>query len=173
MSPSLKYGLLAAAGTAVWLLLAYALGLHTTHIAIGHYVNYGAEVFLLLALWRVLHRELHAENRYWLPVWLGLLRGMGTALVAAMGVYIFLTLYLTFLNPYYPDHYLDWRVTAMRAAGDPEEAVRAMARAYRWSTGPIGLPLTVAGVYLLFAVVASPLLTLWLNWRRKELAPIR
>ena len=28
-------------------------------------------------------------------------------------------------------------------------------------------------VYLLFAVVASPLLTLWLNWRRKELAPIR
>lgn len=173
MSPSFKYGLLAAAGTSVWLLLAYAFGLHTTHVAIGHYVNYGAEVFLILAVWRVLHQELHGKNRYWLPVWLGLLRGMGTALVAAMGVYVFLSLYLTFLNPYYPTLHLDWRVATMRAAGEPEEQVRAMARAYTWSTGPIGLPVTVAGVYLLFAFIASPLITLWLNWRRKELAPIR
>ena len=173
MSSSLKYGLLSAGGTRLWLLLAYAAGLHTTHIAFGHYVNYGAEVFLVLALWRTLHQELHGKNLHWLPVWLGLLRGMGTALVAAMGVYIFLSLYLTFLNPYYPLLHLDWRVSVMRAAGESEEQVLAMARAYRWSTGPIGLPLTVAGVYLLFAVIASPLLTLWLNWRRKELAPIR
>jgi hypothetical protein len=173
MSLSLKYGLLAAVVTGLWLLLAYALGLHTTHIAVGHYANYGAEIILLLALWRTLHQELHGRNHYWLPVWLGLLRGMGTALVAAMGVYVFLSLYLTFLNPYYTLLHLDWRVSAMRAAGETEEQVRAMARAYTWSTGPTGLPVTVAGVYLLFAVVASPLLTLWLNWRRKESAPIR
>jgi hypothetical protein len=173
MSPSLTYGLLAAGATGLWLLLAYVLGLHTTHIAAGNYFNYGAEIFLLLALWRVLHRELHGRDLHWLPVWLGLLRGLVTALVAAMGVYIFLTLYLTFLNPYYPLLHLDWRVAEMRAAGEPEEQIRAMARAYNWSTGPVGLPVTVAGVYLLFAVVASPLLTLWLNWRRKQPPPIR
>ena len=42
------------------------------------------------------------------------------------------------------------------------------ASAYRWSTGPVGLPITIAGVYLVFAFIASPILTLWLNWRRKE-----
>lgn len=168
MSPSLKYGLFAAAGTSLWLLLAYALGLHSTHIALGHYANYGTEVILVLALWRTLHREVHSGTRYWLPVWLGLIRGMLTALVAAMGVYLFLSLYLNFINPPYADLYLEWRVGVMRAAGEPEEQVRALARAYRWSTGPVGLPVSIIGVYLLFGFIASPLLTLWLNWRRKE-----
>lgn len=172
MHSVLKHGLLAAGATSLWLLLAWALGLHSTHIALGHYVNYGAEVFLVFALWRCLHRELHGENRYWLPVWLGLIRGLLTSLVAALGVTIFLSLYLNFLNPAYPDLHLEWRVAAMRAAGEPEEQVRAMARAYRWSTGPVGLPVTVIGVYLLFGFIASPLLSLWLNWRRKETAHV-
>lgn len=173
MHSALKYGLLAAGATSLWLLLAWALGLHTTHIATGHYANYGAELILAVALWRSLHQQLHAENRYWLPVWLGLIRGMLTALVAAMGVYIFLSLYLNFINPDYPDLHLEWQVGRMRAAGDAEEEVRAMARSYRWGTGPIGLPVTLLAVYLFFAFIASPLFTLWLNWRRKETAQIR
>ncbi|AOS45239.1 hypothetical protein Verru16b_02318 [Lacunisphaera limnophila] len=168
MSPPLKYGLLAAVATSLWLLLAWALGLHTEHIGLGHLANYGAEVILIVALWRALHQQLHEANRYWLPVWQGLLRGLLTALVAAMGVYIFLSLYLQFINRDYPDLHLDWQVARMRAAGESEEQVRAVARAYRWSTGPVGLPVTIGGVYLLFAFIAAPLLTLWLNWRRKE-----
>ena len=172
MHSVLKCGLLGAASTSLWLLLGYALGLHTTRIAVGHYFNYGAEVILVLTLWRSLHGQLHGENRYWLPVWLGLIRGMLTALVTALGITIFLSLYLNQLNPSYPDLYLEWRVGSMRAAGESEEQVRAMARAYRWSTGPVGLPVTVIGVYLLFGFIASPLLTLWLNWRRKEQAHV-
>lgn len=168
MALSLRYGLLAAAATSVWLLLAYATGLHTTHIALGHYANYGAEAFLILALWHSLRGYLRARNFYWLPAWKGMIHGMLTSLIAALGVYIFLSLYLNFLHPQYPDLYLDWRVGAMRAAGEAEEQVRAVARAYRWSTGPIGLPLTIISVYLLFGLIASPILTLWLNWRRKE-----
>lgn len=168
MWPSFTFGLLAAGATSLWLLLAYALGLHTQHIALGHYFNYGAEVLLIVALWRTLHRQLHAQNRYWLPVWIGLLQGMFTALVAAMGVALFLSFYLNFINPDYPDLHLEWRVATMRGAEVPEEEVRAMARAYRWSTGRIGLPISVAGLYLFFAFIVSPLLTLWLNWRRKE-----
>lgn len=168
MNPALQYGLLAAAATSAWLLLAWALGLHTTHIGVGHYFNYGAEIILIVALWRSLHRQLHDDNRYWLPVWLGLARGMLTALVTAMGVYIFLSLYLQFINRDYPDLHLEWQVARMRDAGEPEEQVRVAASAYRWSTGPVGLPITIAGVYLVFAFIASPILTLWLNWRRKE-----
>lgn len=167
MSPPLKYGLLAAAATSLWLLLAWALGLHTVHLGVGHYFNYGAEIILIVALWRSLHRQLHDDNRPWLPVWQGLLRGLLTSLVAAMGVFLFLSLYLQFINRDYPDLHLEWQVGRMRAAGESEEEVRALARAYRWSTGPVGLPLTIGGVYLVFGFIASPILTLWLNWRRK------
>jgi len=168
MSPALISGLLAAAATGLWMLLCLALGLHTTRIGLGHYANYGAEIFLILALWHSLHRQLHGENYYWLPVWRGLLRGLLTSLVAALGVYVFLALYLNFINPDYPDHYLEWQVGQLRAAGLPESEVRAMARSYRWSTSPTGLPVTILGLYLVFGFVASPILTLWLNWRRKE-----
>lgn len=173
MHPVLKYGLAAAGATSLWLLLAFALGLHSTHIGIGHYVNYGAEAILALALWRSLHRQVHEDNRYWLPVWQGLLRGLLTSLVAAMGVYLFLSLYLQFINRDYPDLYLEWQVARMRAAGESEEQVRAMARAYRWSTGPVGLPVTLGGMYLLFGFIAAPILTLWLNWRRKDPSRVR
>ena len=168
MKVEFKYGLLAAVATTLWLLLAWTLGLHTTHIGVGHYANYGAEIILVIALWRSLHHQVHRENRYWLPVWLGLFRGMFTALVAAMGVYIFLSFYLNFINRDYPDLYLEWQVARMRDAGEAELQVRAMARSYRWSISPIGLPITIGTVYLVFAFIASPLLTLWLNWRRKE-----
>lgn len=168
MSPPLKYGLVAAGATSLWLLLCFALGLHTTHIGVGHYANYGAEAILVLALWRSLHRQLHEGTRYWLPVWQGLLRGLLTSLVTAMGVCVFLSLYLQFINRDYPDLHLEWQVARMRAAGESEEQVRTLARAYRWSTGPVGLPLTLGGVYLVFGFIASPILTLWLNWRRKE-----
>lgn len=170
MSPSLKHGLIAAAATSGWLLLAYALGLHTRHIAWGHYANFGAEIILVFALWRSLRAHLIAGNFYWLPVWRGLIHGLATAAVAAMGICCFLSLYLNFVNPEYPILHLEWRVNSLRAAGETEEQIRAMARAYLWSTGPIGLPITVGAVYLLFGFIASPVLTLWLNWRRKETA---
>ena len=168
MAQALKYGLLAAVATSTWLLLAYAAGWHSRQIAFGHYANYGAEIFLALALWLSLRAWLRERNFYWLPVWRGLLQGMATALIAAMGVTTFLSLYLNFINPHNPDLHLDWLVASMRAAGEPEEQVRATARAYRWSTGPVGLPVTILCVYLIFGFIASPLISLWLNWRSKQ-----
>ncbi len=168
MAPGLKYGLIAATGMSGWMLGEYALGLHTTRFDIARYTSWGTEVILVVALWRLLHHQLYAVNRYWLPVWEGLLHGTVTSLVAAMGFYIFLSIYVNFLHPDFPDLYLDWSVAHMRAMGKPEEEIREGARAFRWSMSTAGLPLTVFGQYLLIGVVASPLLTLWLNWRRKE-----
>ncbi len=146
----------------------YALGFHTSRIGLGHYTAWGTEIILVLALWRLLHHQLHDTNRYWLPVWEGLLHGAIASLVAATGFYISLSFYLSFINPDFPDHYLEWAVAQMRATGKPEEEIRLMARGFRWSLSPVGLPVTVFGLYLLLGVVASPLLTLCLNWRRKE-----
>ena len=168
MAPGLKYGLIAAAGMIAWMLGEYALGLHTTRIGLGHYTSWATEVILIVALWRLLHHRLYQAGRYWLPVWEGLLHGVFASLVAAMSFYIFLSLYLHFLNPDYPDLALEWQVAQMRTAGKPEEEIRLMARGMRWSLSPVGLPVTVFGLYLLIGVVASPLLTLWLNWRHKE-----
>ena len=168
MKPGLKYGLFAAAGMSAWMLLEYVLGLHTTRPGIGYYTSWGTEIILVTVLWRLLHQLLYQPNRTWLPVWEGLLHGFVAALVAAMGYYIFLSFYLNWLNPEYADFMLQWQVNHLRAAGTSEEKIRLMARSFRWSMSPTGLPLTVFGLYLPIAVVASPVLTLWLNWRRKE-----
>ena len=166
--PGLKYGLIAAAGMSTWMLGEYALGLHTTRVGIGRYTSGGTEIIMVVVLWRLLRELVQQANRTWLPVWEGLLHGLLTSFVAAMGFYVFLSLYLNFLNPEYADFMLQWQVDHLRAAGTPEEKIREVARAFRWSMSPTGLPATVFGLYLLIAVVASPVLTLWLNWRRKE-----
>lgn len=173
MHSALKYGLSAAGLTNLWLLLAWALGLHSRHIALGHYANYAAEIFLALALWLSLRAYLRDRNFYWLPVWRGLLHGLLTSLIAAMGVSTFLVIYLNFLNPEYRYLHLEWIIGRLRDAGQAEEQVRAIAHSYSWSTGPIGLPITILGTYLIFGFIASPLLTLWLNWRHKEAAHVR
>ena len=173
MAPGLKYGLIAAAGMTAWLLVCHVLDVHTTHIGASQYTDWITELILVLALWRMLYDQLYAPNRYWLPVWVGLLQGLFASLVAAMGYYIAFSLYLHFINPNYPDFYLEWRFALMRAAGRPEVEIGTMARTFRWSMGPTGLPVTIGGFYLLIGIVASPILTLWLNWRRKEVVDPR
>ncbi len=168
MSPALKYGLIAAAGMSAWTLGEYALGLHTTRLGLGHYTGWGTEIIFVAALWRLLHQQVHGTNRTWLPVWEGLLYGALASLAAAAGFYIFLSLYLQFINPDCVDLMLEWQVAQLRSAGKPEEEVRLLARGLRWSMSPVGLPVTVFGIYLLIGFIASPVLTLWLNWRRKE-----
>lgn len=173
LAPGLKYGLLAAAGMTAWLLAGHALGLYTTHIGAGRYLDWIMEFIFVTALWRMLHHQLYATNRYWLPVWVGLLHGLLASLVAAMGFYIAFSLYLHFVNPGYPDFYLEWRFASMRAAGQTEAEIGVMARTFRWSMGPTGLPVTIGGFYLLIGTIASPIITLWLNWRRKEIVAAR
>jgi hypothetical protein len=165
----MKYGLLAAAGMTAWLFVAHALGFHGAHIGLAQYVEWGGAVILVVSLWRMLRWHVLAPERRWLPVWLGLLHGLYTSLVAALGFYIAYSLYLRFVHPDFPDLYLEWCVAQMRSAGIPEENIRTLAREYRWSTGAIGLPFVLVAFYLLVGFFASPLLTLWLNFRREKL----
>lgn len=168
MADALKYGLLACLGMAAWMLAEFALGLHGSRLAIGHYTSHGVEVILVLSLWRLHHHQLHTANRYWLPLWQAVLHGMLTSVVAAMGLYVFITLYLHYLNPFFPDNYLQWLVGTWRDEGITELVIRERAQAFRWSFGPVGRLLNTFGTCMLISLVASPLLALWLNWRRKE-----
>ena len=169
MAAALKYGLLASLGMAAWMMAEYALGFHGSRLAIGHYTSHGVEVILVLFLWRLHHNQLYASNHYWLPLWQAVLQGMLASLIAAMGLYIFLTLYLHFLNPFFPDNYLQWLVDNWRAEGITEIVIREKTLAFRWSFGPIGRLINTFGTCLLISLVSSPLLALWLNWRRKEI----
>jgi hypothetical protein len=159
---------MAAAGMSAWTLGEYALGLHTTRIEFGRYTGWGTELIFIFILWRLLRETLHQPNRSWLPVWEGLLHGAVLSLVAAMGYYVFVSFYLHFINPDCINLMLESQIAHWRAAGKAEAEIRQMARGFLWSVGPMGLPVTVFGLYLLIGLVASPLLTLWLNWRRKE-----
>ena len=136
----------------------------------AQYVEWGAAVILVIALWRMLRWQVLAPERRWLPVWLGLLHGLYTSLVAAVDFYVaYLPLPAFRASGLSRPIYLEWRVAHMRAAGIAEETIRTLAREYRWSTSAIGLPVTFLAFYLLVGFFAAPILTLWLNFRREKL----
>lgn len=167
MPPAVKYGFIAAGGMSAWTLAEYGLGLHTTHLSLGQYTSWGTKLIFIVTLWCLLRQQLHRSGRSRLPVWDGLLHGAITSVVAATGFYLLLSLYLNIIHPDYAHNYLEWLIGRMRAAGTSEGEIRQAAKAFLWRTGPTGLPVTVFRIWLLLGAIASPLLTLWLNWRRK------
>ena len=173
MNPELKYGMIAGSGMSAWMLGEYALGLHTTHLAVSAYTNWGTELVLFVTLWFFLRHKLYQPNRYWLPVWEGMLHGLLASLVAGLVFCTFLNFYFRFINPEWPDLYLAWRVPLMRAAGTSEESIRDFARSFLWSVTPAGLTVHAIGIYTIIGTLASSVLTLWLNWRRKEPVEVR
>jgi hypothetical protein len=168
MKPEFRWGLYAGGAMSAWVLLEYALGLHTRHLALGEFTHWGTEVILCAALFFLLRHQLAGRGRSWLPVWEGVLRGGGASLVAAVFLYCFTAVYVFMIHPDWPDLVLARNVGLMRAEGVPEPVIREHARAFRWGFTPSGLAVSVIGFYSLVGVVASSLLTLWLNWRHKE-----
>lgn len=168
MRPEYKYGLLAGAGMSGWLLLEHLLGLHTRHLGWSDVTHWGTEVILILALHRLLRGELRRLDRYWLPVWEGVLHGTLASFVAALAFYAFAGVYVFFINPDWPDLMLARAVTEMRDAGAPEEQVRDYARRFRAVFTPGGLAFAIVGLYTVLGALASSVLTLWVNWRHKE-----
>ena len=119
-------------------------------------------------LYGLLRQHLARPGRPWLPVWEGILRGGSASLVAALGLYCFTATYVFVIHPDWPDLVLVRTVEQMRAQGVPEAEIREHARAFRWGFTPSGLAVSVIGIYSIVGVMASSVLTLWLNWRRKE-----
>jgi len=172
VKPELKYGLAAGVAMIAWTLTEFALGIHQTRFALGKFTGWGSEVILLVMLWRLLRLKFATLNRYWLPAWEGMLYGALASFVAGLVFYMFLTVYVNFINPEWPDLYLEWQVAQMRAVGESEPAVRAFVRSVRWMTGPVGLASLTIGLYTLLGGALAAILSLWLNLRQKEPPPI-
>ena len=168
MKPELKYGLLGGAAMILWTLVEYALGVHNTRFPLGQYTGWGVEIILLVMLWRFLRLKFALLNRYWLPAWEGLLYGALTSFVASLVFCTFLNVYVNFINPEWPDLYIEWQVARMRASGSTEAMVREFVRSFRWMASPAGLAVMTIGLYTLLGSVVSVILTLWLNLRHKE-----
>ncbi len=168
MRPELNYGLLAGAAMSGWVLIEYALGLHTRHFGLAQSTGWVTVLILLTILHVFLRRQITRLNRYWLPVWEGVLHGTFMSLVAALVFYVFLALYLFIIHPAWPDHYLEWQVARYREAGLPEKQIGEFARFFRWTVSPAGLAAVTLGLYTVGGLLASSVLTLWVNWRHKE-----
>jgi hypothetical protein len=170
MRPELAYGLAAGAGMSCWMLLEYALGLHTRYFAAAQYTGWMTEVILVAALYLLLRRRLLRLNRYWLPAWEGARSGLLASLIAALIFYVFLATYVFFIHPDWADNLLEWQVARMRTGGKPEIDIREYARHFRWTFSPTGLVVSTLGLYTLGGTLASAALTLLINWRHKEIA---
>lgn len=151
-----------------WLLLEFLAGLHTKHLDVASVTHWGTELILAIALLAMLRSQVRRLNRYWLPVWEGVLFGTWTSFVAALVFYAFTALYLAFIHPDWPDLRLAHDVAAMRDRGVPEEQVREYARFFRNAFSPVGLAVAILGAYTVIGAVFSSVLTLWINWRHKE-----
>jgi len=164
MKSELHHGLLAGAGIALWYTLAYALGLHTEHLALGEYSGHVADLILLAALWLLLR----AKQRTFGPLFnlrRGLWPGMLASFVASLVVYCYLSAYNHWINPHWLDHAMQWKVDRLREAGVAEPAIRAEIEFYRSANTPVGLlRTTVLGTTLLGGLMAL-FLTLVLLWR--------
>lgn len=173
MRPEYKFGLLAGAGMSLWLLAEYFAGLHTRHLGVATYTHWGTELILAFSLYTLLRHQIRRLNRYWLPLWEGVLYGTLTSFVAALVFYAFASVYVAFIHPDWPDLRLAHDVAAMRERGIEESEIREYARLFRNAFSPVGLALAILGAYTVIGAVFSSVLTLWINWRHKELVDSR
>jgi len=116
MRPELKYGLAASLAMSVWTLVEFWTGLHATRIELGHYLNWVTDLIPAAFLYLLLQQRFATLPRYWFPVWEGMLYGLLASLVAALGYYVFLNLYLHVINPTFVDSQLDWKVAQLLGA---------------------------------------------------------
>jgi hypothetical protein len=170
VKPELKYGLLGGAGVCGWILVEYALGFHTTRLAIGEYSGYFSSLVPALALWLLL-RERQREWGPFFNLYRGLRSGAVASLLTGVVVYCFLVVYNLVINPGWLEHALAWKVEQMRAAHVTEAVIRDQIDFYRRTNSPVGLLYsTVVGITLLgcFLTVGLSLLLKWRGERDSQ-----
>ncbi|MBI3876652.1 MAG: DUF4199 domain-containing protein [Verrucomicrobia bacterium] len=171
MRAELKYGLVAGLLMSAWMLVEHVFGVHTVHLGAARYTGIVGDLIPAVMLYLLLKHQIAALQRYWLPLWEGMLYGFAASLAAALVFYIFLNAYKFFLNPGWVDLQLEWTVAQMRAAGVAESLIQEKVVAQRAAFSPVGLALTIP-VFVLAGGAVSALITLWLNWRHKETAHV-
>lgn len=159
MTSEFKYGLGTGALVCVWILLQYAFGLHTTHVAIGAYAGYISNLIPVLGMFLLLRKK---QRGIWdgrLSFARGIFSGVQMAIISALVVYSFLAVYHTFINPYWIDHMLEWKVAQLRATHQPEVAIQNQITLFRDAYSPLGIARSTLLGMTLFGSVLSLLIT--------------
>lgn len=110
---ALVFGLLAAAGGAVWTLGEFALGLHTTDLETGRYTGFGALVFPILGIVLAIRAGRRARGGR-STFTQAFADGAGVTVVQALAGAAFFQAYFTAINPGFFD--------ALAAAGQKSSA---------------------------------------------------
>ena len=139
MRPELKYGLITGAGVSLLLGTGYVLGSHGIRLALGQYGGYFSGLVILVALVPLLRQKQAGAPGGRLGFVQGIYSGLLASLVAALLICSLLFAYNRFVNPYWLDDALDWRVARMRAEGITETEIRREITFYRQAVSPPGL----------------------------------
>jgi hypothetical protein len=169
MSPETKYGLFAGFGTCVWMLLEYALGLHTRYLDLWQYTDACSTLVLIVSLYLLLRkRRTDLPPGTIVSLWRPIGSAVLASLVAACIIYVFTTAYSLWINPGWVDAVLNWKVAKWRAAGMAEAEIRQQITAYRWTHGPIGSAVALLVSTPLFGAIIAIFATVWLNLRARR-----
>ncbi|WP_438482135.1 DUF4199 domain-containing protein [Oleiharenicola lentus] len=163
MSREFNFGLITGAAVCVWILLQYAFGLHTSHLAIGRYAGLLSNLIPVIALFLVLRARQRDTWDGRLTFARGIFSGLQVMFVSSLIVYCFLSIYHHYINPSWIDHALEWKVAQLRAGGSDEVAIRQHILAYREAYTPIGLVKSTVISMTLTGGVLAVLITLLMH----------
>jgi riboflavin transporter FmnP len=170
MRPELKYGLITGLGVCLWIATEYFLGLHTTHLEIGEFTGYFANLVPLVTLLLLLREKQKQIYDHRLTLGQGIAAGLLMSFVAAVLVYIFMLAYNRWINPYWLDNALEWKVARMRDHAVSEVDIRKEITFYRNANSPIGLVVsTILGMTAVGGLLSIPC-TLYLRYRVRSRA---
>lgn len=97
MRRALFYGLMAAAGSAAWMLLEFVLGLHTTRAEVGRFTGFGGMVFPIAAIVLSLRDARRARGHlgFVSGLRIGAMTGLSYAIITGAAVWS----YFSWVNP--------------------------------------------------------------------------
>jgi hypothetical protein len=165
MRPELKYGLITGVAASLLLAAGYHFGSHGFRLGLSQSGGYFSGVVLLAMLFPLLRQKQAAAVGGRLTWSQGIFSGLFASLVAALLICGLLIVYHRFINPYWLDNALDWRVARMRAEGIAETAIRQEITFYRQAGSPAGLIATTLFGMTLMGGLSSIVLILYLRPR--------
>ena len=118
----------------IYMLLEFAVGLHTTYLEVGQYVGFLRYIILfvgiLLAIRSISEKFFDGEVRYWKAVGIGVLVSVSAGVV--MGVFEYA--YAAWIAPDFFERFLEMHLQAMRESGASDAAIaEAREGALMWS----------------------------------------
>ncbi|OGG40950.1 hypothetical protein A2118_01690 [Candidatus Kaiserbacteria bacterium GWA2_50_9] len=121
-----KYGLCIGIGIVAWILLEFALGFHTTRLAIGQFTGYAAVIIPITFLYQGMREKRDTELAGQMKFGQGVRAGFLMSLVAAPIVGLFFYVFVKFLNPHWLELTFEFERAKLLQSGVTAETASQM-----------------------------------------------